>query len=505
MATTAKRPAPNPLRSGLRVGGASVPTVFVIYGASGDLSQRKLLPAIYNLAVRGLLPNRFAVIGYARSEMDNDAFRAFARAAVEKFSRTPVDDHLWQGFAELLHYQSGAFDEEGFRALSDRLEAIDAGHGTGGNRVYYLSTPASFFPVIVQAMGATRLNRPPGFARVVIEKPFGHDLASARELADVVHRSFRENQIYRIDHYLGKETVQNIFAFRFANAIFEPVWNNTHVDNVQITVGESIGVEHRAAFYEETGVVRDIVQNHLLQVFALVAMEPPAAFDADPIRDEKAKLLRATKPMTLENAVRGQYGDGYVAGEQAAAYLDEPNVPPDSNTPSYIAAKLEIGNWRWAGTPFYIRAGKRLAKRVTEVAVQFKRPPHLPFPTDAVEQLEPNALVLRIQPDEGISLRFGAKAPTPSLALRTVNMDFLYGSSFLAEVPEAYETLILDAMRGDGTLFTRQDSVERSWEIVDPLLEQWRKGTPQVYPAGSWGPELADELLSRDGRRWRRP
>jgi len=324
MATTAKRPAPNPLRAGLRVGGASEPTVFVIYGATGDLSQRKLLPAIYNLAVRGLLPNRFAVIGYARSEMDNEAFRDFARAAVEKFSRTPVDDHLWQAFSETLHYQSGAFDEEGFRVLGDRLEAIDAAHGTGGNRVYYLSTPASFFPVIVQAMGATRLNRPPGFARVVIEKPFGHDLESARELADVVHRSFRENQIYRIDHYLGKETVQNIFAFRFANAIFEPVWNNTHVDHVQITVGESIGVEHRAAFYEETGVVRDIVQNHLLQVFALVAMEPPAAFDADPIRDEKAKLLRATKPMTIENAVRGQYGAGWMRGQHVPAYRAEP-------------------------------------------------------------------------------------------------------------------------------------------------------------------------------------
>ena len=296
MATTAKRPAPNPLRAGLRVGGASEPTVFVIYGASGDLSQRKLLPAIYNLAVRGLLPNRFAVIGYARSEMDNDAFREYARTAVEKFSRTPVDDHLWRAFAESLHYQSGSFDEEGFKVLGDRLEAIDAAHGTGANRVYYLSTPASFFPVIVQAMGATKLNKPGGFARVVIEKPFGHDLGSARELADVVHRPFSESQIYRIDHYLGKETVQNIFAFRFANAIFEPVWNNTHVDHVQITVGESIGVEHRAAFYEETGVVRDIVQNHLLQVFALVAMEPPAAFNADPIRDEKAKLLRATGP-----------------------------------------------------------------------------------------------------------------------------------------------------------------------------------------------------------------
>ena len=505
MATTAKRPAPNPLRTGLRVGGASEPTVFVIYGASGDLAQRKLLPAIYNLAVRGLLPSRFAVIGYARSEMDNEGFREFARAAVEKFSRTPVDDHLWQAFAETLHYQSGSFDEEGFKVLGERLEAIDAAHGTGGNRVFYLSTPASFFPVIVQAMGATRLNRPPGFARVVIEKPFGHDLGSAQELADVVHRSFRENQIYRIDHYLGKETVQNIFAFRFANAIFEPVWNNTHVDHVQITVGESIGVEHRAAFYEETGVVRDIVQNHLLQVFALVAMEPPAAFDADPIRDEKAKLLRATKPMTLENAVRGQYGEGYVAGEKVAGYLDEPNVPPDSNTPTYIAARLEVANWRWAGTPFYIRAGKRLAKRVTEVAVQFKRVPHLPFTMGAAEHLEANSLVLRIQPDEGISLRFGAKAPSPTVAISTVNMDFLYGSAFLNDVPEAYETLILDAIRGDRTLFTPQDGVERSWEICDPLLEQWRSGTPQVYASGSWGPEAAFDLITRDGRRWRRP
>jgi glucose-6-phosphate 1-dehydrogenase len=506
MATTAKRPAPNPLRAGLRAGGATEPAAFVIFGATGDLAQRKLLPAIYNLAVRGLLPNRFAVVGYARSEMSDDEFRAFARAAVERFSRTPVDAHFWDAFAPVLHYESGSFDDEpAFQRLGERLERIDAGHGTERNRVYYLSTPASFFPVIVQTMGAARLNRPGGFARVVIEKPFGHDLTSAQELAEVVHRSFRESQIFRIDHYLGKETVQNIFAFRFANAIFEPVWNNTHVDHVQITVAESIGVEHRAAFYEETGVVRDIVQNHLLQVLALVAMEPPAAFAADPIRDEKTKLLRAMRPMTIENAVRGQYAAGYVAGDEAAAYTAEPDVPAGSTTPTFIAAKLEIDNWRWAGTPFYIRAGKRLAKRTTGVAVRFRRPPHLPFPADAVEQLESNWLVLRIQPDEGISLRFGAKAPTPTLALRTVNMDFLYGSSFLAEVPEAYETLILDAVRGDGTLFTRQDGVERSWQIVDPLLEHWQQGSPQTYEAGSWGPELSHELLARDGRRWRRP
>jgi glucose-6-phosphate 1-dehydrogenase len=496
----------NPLRAGLRLGGASVPAVFVIFGASGDLAQRKLLPAIYNLAVRGLLPPRFAVVGYARTEMSDDEYRNFAKAAIESHSRTPIDEHFWPTFAEMLRYQPGGFDDDAhFHALGAMLERVDTEHGTEGNRVYYLSTPSSFFPVIVQRMGAAKLNRPRGFARVVIEKPFGHDLASARKLAETVHGPFKESQIYRIDHYLGKETVQNIFAFRFANAIFEPVWNNSYVDHVQLTVAEAIGVEHRAQFYEETGVVRDIVQNHLLQVLALVAMEPPAAFDADPVRDEKTKLLRAMRPMTFENSVRGQYDKGYVAGVPADAYTSEPEVPAGSTTATFVAAKLEIDNWRWAGTPFYIRAGKRLAKRVTEIAVQFRRPPHLPFAADAAEHLEANSLVLRIQPDEGISLRFGAKAPTPTLSIRSVNMDFQYGSSFLADVPEAYETLILDAIRGDGTLFTRQDGVERAWEICDPLLEQWLSGQPQLYEAGSWGPDAADELLSRDGRRWRKP
>ena len=322
----------------------------------------------------------------------------------------------------------------------------------------------------------------------MIEKPFGHDLQSARELAEIVHSSFQERQIYRIDHYLGKETVQNIFVFRFANAIFEPVWTNRYVDHVQITVAESLGVEHRAAFYEETGVVRDIVQNHLLQVLALVAMEPPAAFEADAVRDEKTKVLRATRPLSFENSVRGQYGRGFVAGEEVVAYTEEQGVPADSNTPTFIAAKVEIDNWRWAGTPFYIRTGKRLPKRVTEVAVQFKGVPHLPFTMGAAEHLEANSLVLRIQPDEGISLRFGAKAPSPTIAISTVNMDFLYGSSFMHDVPEAYETLILDAIRGDRTLFTPQDGVERSWEICDPLLEQWRSGTPQIYAVGLLGP-----------------
>jgi glucose-6-phosphate 1-dehydrogenase len=499
-------PKTNPLRVGLRAGGAIVPAVFVIFGATGDLAHRKLLPAIYNLGARGLLPNRFAVVGYARSEMTDDEYREQARASLERFSRTGIDESYWTAFADSLHYVSGAFDDqEAFRALGERLARIDAGHGTEGNRVYYLSTPASFFPVIVDNMGQTGLNDPAGFARVVIEKPFGHDLESARELAQTVHGSFQERQIYRIDHYLGKETVQNIFVFRFANAIFEPVWTNRYVDHVQITVAESLGVEHRAAFYEETGVVRDIVQNHLLQVLALVAMEPPAAFEADAVRDEKTKVLRATRPLSFQNTVRGQYGGGFVAGEEVPAYAQEEGVPPDSNTPTFIAAKMEIDNWRWAGTPFYIRTGKRMPKRVTEVAVQFKRVPHLPFTMGAAEHLEANSLVLRIQPDEGISLRFGAKAPSPTVAISTVNMDFLYGSAFLHDVPEAYETLILDAIRGDRTLFTPQDGVERSWEICDPLLEQWRSGTPQVYSAGSWGPEAAFELITRDGRRWRRP
>jgi glucose-6-phosphate 1-dehydrogenase len=499
-------PTANPLRVGLRAGGATVPAVFVIFGATGDLAHRKLLPAIYNLGARGLLPNRFAVVGYARSEMSDDDYREQARASLERFSRTRIDESYWTAFADSLHYVSGGFDDgDAYRALGERLARIDAGHGTEGNRVFYLSTPASFFPVIVNHMGAAGLNEPPGFARVVIEKPFGHDLTTAQDLAETVHQSFQERQIYRIDHYLGKETVQNIFVFRFANAIFEPVWTNRYVDHVQITVAESLGVEHRAAFYEETGVVRDIVQNHLLQVLALVAMEPPAAFEADAVRDEKTKVLRATRPLSFENTVRGQYGKGFVAGEESSAYAEEEGVPPDSNTPTFIAAKMEIDNWRWAGTPFYIRTGKRMPKRVTEVAVQFKRVPHLPFTMGAAEHLEANSLVLRIQPDEGISLRFGAKAPSPTVAISTVNMDFLYGSAFLNDVPEAYETLILDAIRGDRTLFTPQDGVERSWEICDPLLEQWRSGTPQVYASGSWGPEAGFDLITRDGRRWRRP
>jgi glucose-6-phosphate 1-dehydrogenase len=480
--------------------------VFVIFGATGDLAQRKLLPALYNLAGRGLLPAQFAMIGLGRTELSNEAFRRFAHEAVESHSRTALDERMWDGFAQLLHYEFGSFDDElAFRRLAERLEKIDAAHGTEGNRAYYFSTPPSFFPVILDQMGKAGLNRPPGFVRVIIEKPFGRSLATARELADVAHQSFTEDQIYRIDHYLGKEAVQNIFVFRFANTILEPVWNNRYVDHVQITVAESLGVEHRGSFYEETGVVRDIVQNHLLQVLSLVAMEPPARFGADDVRDEKVKVLRAMRPMDPDAAVRGQYGPGHVAGKPVPGYTDEPEIPRDSSTATYVAARLLVDNWRWAGTPFYMRTGKRLPKRVTEVAVQFTEVPHLPFTRDVAEYLEADSLVLRIQPDEGITLRFGAKVPAPKVRVRMVNMDFMYGSAFLNELPEAYETLLLDVMRGDATLFARQDSVERSWEIVEPVLERWESGAPQVYPSGTWGPDAAEDMMARDGRRWRRP
>ena len=483
------------------------PTALVIFGATGDLAHRKLLPALYNLAHEGALPERFELIGVSRRDRPDADFRADARASIEKFSRRKPDPNVLEALLANARYVPGSFDDDAvYSELDQTLSEFDQQAGHPLDRVFYLSTAPEFFPVIAGKLGAAGLtDTEKAQVRIVIEKPFGYDLASARQLNVEVLDEFDETQVFRIDHYLGKETVQNIYAFRFANAIFEPIWSNSYVDHVQITVAESLGVEHRAAFYEETGVVRDIVQNHLLQVMALVAMEPPAAFEAESVRDEKAKALRATRPMVFSDAVRGQYGNGYVAGEEVLDYHQEPNVPADSNTPTYIAAKLEIDNWRWAGTPFYIRTGKRLAKRVTEVAVQFKRPPHLPFSREAAEHLEANSLVLRIQPDEGISLRFGAKAPTPTLSIRSVNMDFQYGSSFLADVPEAYETLLLDAIRGDSTLFTRQDSVERSWQICDPLIEQWRTGQPQAYASGSWGPDAADELLARDGRRWRRP
>ena len=438
--------------------------------------------------------------------MSDDGFRRFAKAAIEAHSRTAMDERFWPAFAQMIHYQPGGFDDDRhFHDLARRIAGLDRDLGGGTHNVFYLSTPSSFFPVILRRMGSAKLNRPVQTVRVVIEKPFGHDLASARSLADIVHRWFRERQVYRIDHYLGKETVQNIYALRFANAIFEPIWNNGYVDHVQLTVAESLGVEHRAAFYEETGVVRDIVQNHLLQVLALVAMEPPAAFEPEAVRDEKAKLLRALKPMSFEQAVRGQYDTGYVAGEQVIPYrpgAEHPRRLVDRHLHRGPARDRELALGRHSVLHPHRQAAGEARDRGGGAVQTTPAPAVL---QEASEHLEANSLVLRIQPDEGISLRFGAKAPSPTLSIRSVNMDFLYGSSFLTDVPEAYETLILDAIKGDGTLFTRQDSVERAWEICDPLIDQWRKGQPQHYPSGSWGPDAADDLLARDGRRWRRP
>jgi glucose-6-phosphate 1-dehydrogenase len=462
------------------------PAVFVIFGASGDLTSRKLMPAIERLALRRLLPAGFSVVGVARTEMADDDFRERMRELVEK----------------------------GGGGGPEVLAELDRERGTAENRLYYLATPPSTFPVIIQALADHGLSKPSSddaFVRIVIEKPYGHDAASAAALDQTVHGAFDEPQVYRIDHYLGKETVQNVLALRFANAIFEPVWNRRYVDHVQITVAEALGVEHRGSFYEQAGALRDIVQNHVMQVLSLTLMEPPATFDATGIRDEKVKALRAVEILTpekvLQQVVRGQYTRGWVGGEEVPGYRDEEGVDPHSTTETYVAMKLKVDNWRWAGVPVYVRTGKRLPKRVTEVAMQFHSVPHLPFAESQAKGLEPDALVLRIQPDEGITLRFGAKVPGQAFRVRSVSMDFFYGAAFLEETPEAYERLLLDALVGDATLFIRTDEVEQAWRIVDPILQAWGDdNTPLArYESGTWGPAEADRLLEADGRRWRNP
>jgi glucose-6-phosphate 1-dehydrogenase len=500
----------NPLRDTFRMHRVPGPCAVVIFGGLGDLAGRKLVPALYNLYLRRLLPAGFAMIGVGRREATDAEYRAEMRERCTRFSRTPVTDAEWEGFEDLLHWVGGTFDAtETYTTLARRLEEIGVARGTGGNVMFYLSVPPSQFPVIVDGLGDSGLAReePGKFRRAVIEKPFGHDLPSSAALDAEVHRAFKESQVFRIDHYLGKETVQNILVFRFANGIFEPVWNRNFIDHVQITVSESIGVEGRGKFYEEAGALRDIVQNHMLQVLSFVAMEPPSSFDAEAVRDERGKALASCRPLLPSDVVRGQYSAGFSDGSAVKGYRSEDGVAPGSDVETYIAARLMIDNWRWADTPFYLRTGKRLPKRVTEVAIQFKRVPHLPFSYAAAEQLEPNVLVLRIQPNEGISLRFGAKVPSERVQIRTVNMDFQYDTAFSAAPAEAYETLLLDAMRGDGTNFPRQDAVNQSWRIVEPLQESWSRlgGGPHLYEAGSWGPEAADELLARDRRRWRRP
>src|ERR1700712_936214 len=502
----------NPLRVGLRLSDVPGPCALVIFGGSGDLAHRKLVPALYNLALRGLLPAGFGVVGIGRSDYGGDeGFRASMKESVAKYSRTqPLDETVWESFAEGLCYVRGAFDEgELYHDLGQRLDQLHADRGTSGNVVFYLATPPTSFPTIVAGLGDSKLSHEEDgkFRRVVIEKPFGRDLGSAMPLEDEVHAAFAESQVFRIDHYLGKETVQNILVLRFANGIFEPVWNRNFIDHVQITVSESLGVESRGRFYEEAGAMRDIVQNHLLQVLSFVAMEPPGSFDVESVRNERAKVLATLRQLGTTDVVRGQYDAGFGGGNPVPAYRDEEGVDPNSLTETYVAARLAVDNWRWAEVPFYVRTGKRLAKRVSEVAIQFKRVPHLPFSYAAAEQLEPNVLVLRIQPNEGIALRFGAKVPSTRTQIRTVNMDFDYDTAFATAPAEAYETLLIDALRGDATNFIRIDAVTDAWRAVDPVIHAWQNegGAPHLYAAGGWGPDAADDLLARDGRGWRRP
>jgi len=505
--------APNPLAEGLHDYRVADPAVMVIFGATGDLSGRKLLPALYNLAKQRSLPAGFAVVGTGRDDLTDQAFRKHAADKIHEFSRTqPIDDRVLAALLDSLTYVKVEFSKlEDFKTLAAKLQELDNTRLIPGNRIFYCATPPTTYELIAVQLQAAGLNTSPGFRRIVIEKPFGLDLKSARALTETLHKVFPEDSVYRIDHYLGKETVQNILAFRFANAIFEPVWNTNLIDSVQITVAEDIGLENRGSYYDRTGALRDIVQNHGLQLVALVAMEPPLAFEATAVRDEKVKVLRAIRPLIGEDieqsTVRGQYAKGWVLGEQVGGYREEPDVAPESPTETFAALRLFIDNWRWAGVPFYIRAGKRLPKRITEIRIQFKRPPHLTFGREAMKEVDPNALTLRIQPEEGISLKFGAKVPSAGLRIRSVTMDFQYMTSFLVEAPEAYERLLLDCMIGDPTLFTRADEVEAAWMFIDPIEESWRNGRPPLgtYPAGMWGPPAAAQLLQADGREWHRP
>jgi glucose-6-phosphate 1-dehydrogenase len=479
--------------------------VLVVFGASGDLTKRKLFPALYALAYRGLLPEGFAVVGVARTEQSTRAFISAMRKAVKEYARDPFRSDVFESLAAGVRYVATDFtDEGGEDRVRDALEELDETRGCAGNRLHYLAVPPQAFGTVIREVGERR-NRN-GWSRVIVEKPFGHDLASAQKLSATVKEWFTEDEVFRIDHYLGKETVQNLMALRFANGIFEPIWSRQLVDHVQITVAETIGVEGRAGYYEQAGAIRDIFQNHLLQLLALTAMEPPIDFTADAVRNEKVKVLRAMHTPGPKSVVRGQYGRGWVEGAEVRGYREEPGVDPRSLTETYIAAKLFVDNWRWADTPFYVRAGKRLARRETTIAIQFKRAPHPPFESIAGDGLRPNVLLIHVQPDEGVSLAVGAKVPGAGMSIRTVHMDFLYGGAFREGVPEAYERLILDAMLGDATLFTREDEVEEQWKLVDAMVGAWGRDRPSFpdYAAGTWGPARADELLERDGRSWRR-
>lgn len=492
------------------------PCILVIYGATGDLTARKLFPAIYNLAREGQLPSQFAVVGFARRDKTHEQFRAEMKEAINQFSRVkPVDESVWKNFEKQIFYHCSEFpDKEGYTRLNTFLKELDGKFGTKGNRVFYLSTQPKFFTTICENMHSTGLlydadKEKEKFSRVIIEKPFGHDLDSAHALQDELLQFLSEEQIYRIDHYLGKETVQNLMVFRFANSLFESLWNSRYIDHVQITVAEDIGIGRRGAFFEEAGILRDILQNHMMQLLSLVAMEPPVDLSANAIRDEKVKVLHALRPFTekdfLESIVRGQYGKGFINGEPAKGYREEENVDPHSAVETFIAMRIFVDNWRWHGVPFYLRGGKRLPKRATEIAIHFKHPPGVLF-QEQDKQHEPNVLAIRIQPDEGTALKINCKVPGPASPIQPVKMDFRYGSYFGMSPPEAYERLILDCMAGDNTLFAREDEVFNSWKLLTPVLEHWQNQTPEDFPnyeAGTWGPEAAEKMLEKDGRKWR--
>ncbi len=514
MAVLAGRPTDepepeNPLTAGLERLPVA-PTTLVIFGGSGDLARRKLLPALYNLAHEGALPERFHLIGVSRKEKTHEEYRSDCEQAIRRFSRRPPKEDVLHTLLENIRYVPGSFDDDGvYTELGKLLDEFEEKAGEPLNRAFYLSTAPSFFPVIVRELGASKLAHHEGAqVRVIIEKPFGTTLEEARELNRCVLSIFDETQVFRIDHYLGKETVQNMLAFRFANGMFEPLWNRNYIDSVQITAAEDLGIGSRADYYDSAGALRDLIQNHMLQLLCHVAMEPPVNFAAEEVRNEKVKVLQAISEPTAVDipamAVRAQYGPGHSGGEDVAGYLQEPGVPEDSTTETYAALHLEVDNWRWAGVPFYLRTGKRLARKVTEIAVTLKPVPHLAFSQAGSLGVQPNQLVLTLQPNEGVALRLGAKIPGTRMIIRPVNMEFLYGTAFLSQSPEAYERLITDAMRGDATLFTRNDEVEAQWRICDPIVKAWAQapGPLPQYAAGSQGPKEA-ELLLREGDHWR--
>ncbi len=503
----------NPLRDprDKRLPRIAGPSGLTIFGVTGDLSRKKLMPAIYDLANRGLLPPGFALTGVARREWEHQDFGQVVYDAVREHARTPFHESVWDRLAEGIRFVPGSFDDPGtFDRLAQTVKQLDTERGTGGNHAFYLSVPPSMFPTVLTQLSRAGLaeQSEDAWRRVVVEKPFGHDLQSARELNRIVNEVFPEESVFRIDHYLGKETVQNIMALRFANQMFEPLWNAHYVDHVQITMAEDIGLGGRAGYYDGIGAARDVIQNHLLQLMALIAVEEPTSFDARSRRIEKQKVLAAVHvPRRLDLATaRGQYVAGWQGGEQVGGYTDERDIPHDSRTETYAAVTLGVGTRRWAGVPFYLRTGKRLGRRVTEIAVVFHRAPHLPFDETATEELGQNALVIRVQPDEGVTMRFGSKVPGTSMEVRDVTMDFGYGHAFTESSPEAYERLILDVLLGEPSLFPVNDEVEQSWKILDPVLEHWAaSGKPETYKAGTWGPASADSMLARTGRVWRRP